>query len=450
MNRKKYLFIMSFIMVILLSSVWFIKGFYLCWTEITPKQATVTINFLFPMQQECLTDHLTIHTEIPYKGEITYKAKWLNQYVVALQFQEKDGIRGKKVNVIIEDAPSTIKGISKSVSIPVQFETDVEIIEPKQNILIATDQSFLIRFNTPMNKHTLHQYIECEVPFYIKPLPMKTPENKSLQDTTTFQLTPKQSLENNKKYVLSFRKGMAAESGMLLEENHSIILQTDKKPIIISSYPQPNSKWIGLYPRMILEMQTPIQKASVSIENEKIEGIMRDPYHAEFILPKVLKPNTMYEASFEGQAASGEKSDPYIVRFHTVGLEEDRIWLKVIEDNPGRLYIYKGEKKIKSFDCISGDRVMPLRLGTYYIQAKGEYYTKPEKKEGANYWLKLYENCYMQGKMRDVYWQIKPEVSKNKGDSYTSGNVIFSDDDARWLYENIPENTMVILCKTRR
>lgn len=66
-------------------------------------------------------------------------------------------------------------------------------------------------------------------------------------------------------------------------------------------------------------------------------------------------------------------------------------------------------------------------------------------KEGANFWIKISDEYGFQGYIRDAYWNILTSASKSLGARTKRRNIILSDEDAKWLYENLPDNTMIII-----
>ncbi|WP_180270737.1 L,D-transpeptidase [Sporanaerobium hydrogeniformans] len=442
-KNKNVLF--SFFIILLLICIWFSRDFHLSWVEVYPNEAKVTINFLFPMVQEQLEDALEIIYESPYISKFEYQVKWLSSSVAELHIKEESVLKGQKVQLVVRELPSTIPFVTKSMTLPIQFQTPVQVVEPMGEKLIATESPFYVRFNTPMNKNKIHHYLECDGSFYIKPARFSNQEGKESEDLSCYIFTPKEPLENGRRYILSFRKGLPAQSGALLQEDYSILLQTDTKPIISGTYPTSESKWIGLYPRFTLETQTPVIGGTLKINGENIKAQLKTPYELFFLAEKVLAPQTTYTAEFQVEAVTGEKSEKKTITFTTVDLEENRIWLEVEVSKTPQVKVYQGSKLIKTMPCSLGLDEKETPLGTYYIQSKEDVYTNSKTQEGANFWLPFTEQFGFQGLIRDNYWQVKNHAPNQLGFTKTTGNIVLSDEDARWLYEKVMIHTMVIL-----
>ena len=445
--EKKKMFKISLISVILLITLWIVKDFNLSWVEVKEDYAKITVNFLFPMNKDKLPNCIQLSNQLPYADKFDYSMEWLTDSVVCIKLKEQNLVKGQKVQLTIKDAPSQISFISRNVAVDIQFKSEIKLLEPTNNLLIATEKPFTVRFNTPMDKNKLHKFLECDAAFYIEPAVIVNQFNKEIKDPCSFKFSPKVPLENGKKYILSFRKGMPSEAGTLLKEDASVILTTDIKPVINTSYPKDHSKWIGLYPKLTIETDSPTVAGYLTLNHENIKGKNLDPYHLEFLLNKVLDSETSYQAVFQVEAASGELSVPKIVHFTTVRIDSDRIWIEVLANNRSKVNVYRGKKLIKTIACSVGDKNNPIPLGTYYIQEKGESFIDTKNNEGANFWLRISDACVFQGLIRDEYWNLKTQFLARFGTPIKRGNIILKDEDARWFYENILPSTMVIVHK---
>lgn len=435
--KNKRLFRISIISILLLLTLWFIKDFNLYWVEVSANDAKITINFLFPMDQQKFPEHISISPQLPYATEFDYTLEWLTKSVVCIKLKEQHPIKGQKIQLKINNAPSQFSYLKRTTQITIPFITDVALLSPLDQLLIATDKSFIIRFNTPMNKNKLHQFLQSDAKFYIEPVKILNPSGQELEDLSTYKFTPKVNLDNGKRYILSFRKGMPSQNGALLQQDLSIVLKTDVKPIIALTYPQNNSKWIGLYPRFKIETDSPTVAGYLTLGKETIQGKNLDPYHIEFLLPQVLKSDTLYQADFQVESSSGERSQLYTIKFTTVRIDTDRLWMDIVSSPQITIHIYKGDQILKKIKPLMLNKSKKLPLGTYYIYEKGTSYIDARYQEGANFWLKVTDSCMIQGQARDTSWKLKNTTQTD--------HIILSDMDAHWLYQTIPQDTMVII-----
>ncbi|MGL4346097.1 MAG: L,D-transpeptidase [Cellulosilyticaceae bacterium] len=436
MNPSKKLFTIALLMVILVGGLFILKDFNITWVEVSNNQAVATVNFLFPMNQDKLGECIKIEGLEVDQQQYQCAIEWMSPTTAKIAIKETGEIRGQKIKLIVEDAPTEYSWLHKREVIPIQFKESVTVIEPSEEILISTEDSFLVKFSTPMNPHILHKYLKSDASFYIEPV-------KS--DQSVFKFTPVIPLDNNRKYILSFSKGMPALSGVMLEEELSVVLQTDSKPEIVEMYPEQGSKWIGLYPKVTLKTNQPIVAATLDLGNQQIKGKIKEGYYVEFVLPKMLEPNHMYEWNVQVEAKTGERSLPSTIKFTTVPIPEDRIWIEVKLDSPHQIIAYQGKKQLRQMVCSAGVEKYPTAVGTYYVQGKGEKFFQDEMNRGANYWVKVSEQIMIHGMLRDEYWTPIYKVEERLGAPQTRGNIILSEEDAKWLYEKVKEDTMVII-----
>ena len=438
MKRNKHWISASIIFVFCLLG--FLRTFNLSWVETYDHEAKITINFLFPMKQEGFKEHITLMSQRADSKAFSYDLKWLNHHIVEINLKEQNEIKGQKVKLLIHKAPTQFKNFTKSESMLVQFKSDIQILSPTQDLLISSNQPFVIQFNTPVGLNQISKYLQCDAKFYIKPYEETDDQGKKHIDDTKFILTPKEPLENEKCYVLLLKAGMASKSGTLLKKDQVIMVQVDHKPTILKTYPAEGDKWIGLYPRLTLESKEPIVKAVASINDQMIEGVLTDENHVYFLLDELLKQDTTYTIHFQTQVKSGELSAIKSVTFSTTTLNENRFWIDIRNGNKQQINCYEGGKIIRTIPCeIKKTKQMPL-WGTYYLQDKAEVYENNAERLGANYWMAITENFGIHGETRDSYWKpIETEV--------ITPHIIISDSDAAWLYEKMNAQNMIIFRK---
>lgn len=445
--KKKRLNILIIGIISIVLFLWCTKSLCLDWVEVNEQYAEITINFLLPMQQQGIEKNIYIESEFETENKFDYTYEWLSKRILVLKVKEKNSIRGQKAMLYIKDAPSTYTWFTKTAHIPVQFKAPVKILSPTEDLLIASNNSFVVAFNTPMNLNKVLKYIQCEKAFTITPAERTNKAGKKIIDATRFIFTPSEPLENDTIYQVVFKKGMPSRNGSFLEATQYVTLKTDEKPEIINTYPKDQDKWIGLYPRITLTTDKPVVKAILQLEGKIIEGKLSDNYHATFILKEMLTPDTAYEAKFQVQAASGEKSDVKHVAFTSTTIDNERLWIEIIIGKPSELKIYKGTKMIRQMNCsVGADKYEPL-VGTYYLLDKAPAYEDVNHEEGANYWLPISNQFGFQGVIRDDRWQIKNCIGNTIGARMDRNNIILEENDAKWIYENLPIEAMIIIRK---
>ncbi|MGL4799653.1 MAG: L,D-transpeptidase [Cellulosilyticaceae bacterium] len=445
MKQTKTLFGIAVTVVLLALTLFLLRDFNIVWTKVNEDHAKVTINFLIPMAKDKLEEAIHIKSNKLYNGHFTSQIQWDGPHTCTILIEETGDIQGQNITLLIDNAPTLYKGISKNASIPIQFKSPIQILEPTEELLITTDKPFYVQFNTPMDEHTLSKNLQSDAQFYIEALKRTDEQGRQYKDETTFMFTPKTKLENNHNYLLSFRKGMPSKAGNLLDETIQLGVKTDELPLIERVIPKDGSKWVGLYPRITVESETPLEAAYLELDGELLQGIVKNEYRVDFYPSVMLKPDKTYNASVQIQAHSGELSKKEEVSFTTVPLPANRIWVEVFTGNNQELRVYEGEKEIKRFVCSGGSKTTPTPVGTYYLQEKGESYYDQEAREGANYKMVLSEGIIVHGMSRDEHWQLKQGTYNRLGEGQTKGKIILKEEDALWLYEHLPVDAMIII-----
>ena len=444
MNVKKIIFSLACITIILTTALFFIRDFNLYWVKVNNEEATVTINFLIPMNQEALQKSIQIENHPAYDHNYTYSIEWFNKRSCALTLTEITQVKGQRIILHIQDAPTQYNQITKTLSIPIQFKSDILLSVPEETPIIATDQPFMIHFNTPINPQQIHQYVDADASFSFKPLQKTTPQKQVVEDFTSYQVTPIAPLLNEHNYVLSFRKGLPAQSGVLLDKDQKFIVQTDQKPKITSILPGDSSKWIGLFPRIVVESSTPMATATITLNKETLKGTLKTPYYAVFYPTAVLLPETNYTMAVSIASKTGEYSPTEQIHFTTVPIHASRIWVEIIDQDTPMLNVYQGSRKIQTFNPMSNLTTFS-NYGTYYINDKSESYMNPLARYGANYCLNLTEDIKIHGLLRDDYWQVKSDNYITTSQNTLEDHLILTEEDITWLYNNLPMDTMVII-----
>lgn len=122
----------------------------------------------------------------------------------------------------------------------------------------------------------------------------------------------------------------------------------------------------------------------------------------------------------------------------TVSLSKQRVYL----DNQST------GKRLYMMICSSGmDNTTPT--GTYAIQERGESFFNAQLNEGANYWVSwLYHGTYLFHTVpTDTSGNYNVAEAQKLGKPASHGCIRLSVPDAKWLYDNVPEGTTVVVEK---
>lgn len=121
------------------------------------------------------------------------------------------------------------------------------------------------------------------------------------------------------------------------------------------------------------------------------------------------------------------------------------LWVKV--NLPGQnVVVYDARnRQVKKFICSTGMEGSDTPTGTYTVQLKGESFFSREYQEGGYYWTQFKGNYLFHSVPFDKNRQIEPAEAQKLGTKASHGCVRLSIGDAKWIYENIPKGTKVVI-----
>ena len=113
-----------------------------------------------------------------------------------------------------------------------------------------------------------------------------------------------------------------------------------------------------------------------------------------------------------------------------------------------RLYIFEGTKGgwglAQSFECSTGLNTSPTTRGHFFLADRGEWFYSYRLESGAKYWIRFNGNYLFHTIPMDKNKNIIPGEGV-VGVRLSNGCVRLLVDDMRWIYENIPDATAVII-----
>ncbi len=107
--------------------------------------------------------------------------------------------------------------------------------------------------------------------------------------------------------------------------------------------------------------------------------------------------------------------------------------------------IYLDGREVKSMVCSSGIPSKPTPTGRFYIQNRGEYFFSEKYQQGGRWWVSFKDwGIYLFHSVpTDRDGDYIPEEAEKLGQPASHGCIRLAPDDARWIYDNIPEGAPV-------
>lgn len=122
-------------------------------------------------------------------------------------------------------------------------------------------------------------------------------------------------------------------------------------------------------------------------------------------------------------------------------------YLITVDLSKQKTTIYTGKKNdwsvLTSFICSTGKKNQSTPVGSFVIMQKGEWFYSSKYKEGAKYWVQFQGN-YLFHSLPYNYDQTTV-VDNTLGTPASHGCVRLSEENAKWLYQNIPSGTKLVI-----
>lgn len=102
-------------------------------------------------------------------------------------------------------------------------------------------------------------------------------------------------------------------------------------------------------------------------------------------------------------------------------------------------------RTVKTFVCSSGKSGSETPTGTFTVSDRGKSFYNPDLKEGAYYWTRFYGAYLFHSLPFDKDYRMEPEEAEKLGEPASHGCIRLPVEDAKWIYDNIPKGTKVVI-----
>ena len=118
-----------------------------------------------------------------------------------------------------------------------------------------------------------------------------------------------------------------------------------------------------------------------------------------------------------------------------------------VDLNAQKTYIYNGKLKNwnleKTFTCSTGIKGEETPQGVYTIKEKGQWFFSEQYNQGGKYWVQFLGDYLFHSL---PYNKEKTNIVDNTlGTPASHGCIRLKDEDSKWIYDNIPKGTKVII-----
>ncbi len=123
---------------------------------------------------------------------------------------------------------------------------------------------------------------------------------------------------------------------------------------------------------------------------------------------------------------------------------KDTYWIDV-DISEQEVNIMQGEEVLWTMTASTGVEGKETPLGDFQIQNRGEWFFSEKYQQGAKYWVSFKDwGIYLFHSLAmDKNQNIIPEEAEKLGSPASHGCIRLAIDDAKWIYDNIPERAKV-------
>ncbi len=412
-----------------------------------PAVIALTVNFLLPMQQDNLESAVTVIPEIP-TTKITYQIRWKNRSTVVLTLKQDGLPYGQLLTVKIDRAHTRLPFLKKSFQTRFRPPVPVSLVSEKKLENICTRGPVTISFNSPVNPEDMKKYVKLPVAGKIEPL---TPvyRGNSYTDYSRWQYIPSHPLKNDTSYQILINPGLRNKTGVKLNTAEKITFHTALPVRVFSTSPADQSTGTTLYQNVEAVFDQEIIRGSLKITdlntNKIIPGVHEIQGNKIVFKPDhAFLPGRQYKVEVRAAAKNNEVLENHNFFFTTMKMD-GKYWLDVKLGKTHTVTVYKGDQPIRHMPASGGRAETPTPLGSFYTQDRGHSFWSPRFGEGATYWVRLVGQILIHSVPRDHKWQIKKDEHEKLGLPASHGCIRLSEEDAKWVYQNIPGGTLVII-----
>lgn len=132
---------------------------------------------------------------------------------------------------------------------------------------------------------------------------------------------------------------------------------------------------------------------------------------------------------------------------NTLNIESNTPYLIYVNLNDQKTYVYEGSSNNwtleKDFPCSSGMESEATPKGVYTITGRGDWFYSDEYEQGGKYWVQFWGDY--------LFHSLPYDETQNTIVDYTlgvpasHGCIRLAVEDSKWLFENMPDDTKVII-----
>lgn len=214
------------------------------------------------------------------------------------------------------------------------------------------------------------------------------------------------------------------------------------EPVSSSLFPEDHMSQVSLYPLLQWNAYTgeEILCRVTDSSGHCIDGVIDIQDSTVTYYPyQMLETHHCYRFTVETPSAS------YTTTFTTTDVSMPNQWVEVVLGDVQKVLVWEDQKIIQAFPCSGGTAETPSILGMYSMMNRGTEFYSERVGEGARFWIRIQGNYLFHGIVRDRDGNPIPGEEEKIGTAASHGCIRLHDEDAMWLYQNLPDGTLVVI-----
>lgn len=301
----------------------------------------------------------------------------------------------------------------------------------------------LLAFNTPVDPESVAREVRFSAEGEFRPW-RPAGGSSPLSETVDYSrwfFYPRQPLENGGTYRLEIGSGLKALSGRTLRRTYRLPVRIPPALHLLAGPPGGEAE---PYIEMSFTFDQPLAAFHLQLEPNVAGRVSLQGAGARWFPDEELLPGRRYEVRGLATSAAGETLE---IKFNlqVIDIPSDRFWIAVDLVGPNEARVYQGRKLIRSMTASGGSPEEPTPRGRFRVHGRGRYFFSWKYQQGAYYWVRFLGNYLFHSIPFDRQWRLIPEEAEQLGCPVSHGCVRLTLEDARWIYENIPDGTAVYI-----
>lgn len=397
---------------------------------------TVSFTSLLPLRTDAQLDVQV--SSLDPRQELTYELKERTTKEISLEIKEHKSPVGYPITVSI-NCPTQIPTLQWHVTKTITRKVTPRLLPSPQKI--GTAQPILLKFNTPIDETSIRRGLAADFAYTLRPNEVNI-DGKAFTDTATWLLVPTKPLAHDHKYQVEINENVRSASQVPLGQKYIWELTTVSPLTFLSIEPSDGASNVPITAGILARANRKPVKYKMTV-NGIPQPVTLDDERLAFVSPRLFLPDTEYEVELSIEDEYGERTSQ-TVRFTTATMG-DKMWIEVSLWLPNQVRVYRGKTLLREMIASAGAPDTPTPTGWYRINGRGYAFFSYKYQEGAYYWVRFIGNYLFHSIPFDAKQQIKASEAAKLGTPASHGCVRLSIPDAKWIYDNVPDGTVVVI-----